>query len=366
MSVISFDQPVMKNGDNARVDTPSVAFALQHNDCQPCHDLMGGTEVMRRASTKYLPQRTAESKETYEMRVQEAVLENIFAQTIAYNKGQVFSRNVIIDDVDNLFDDETLSRFNAWAEDCDRQGQNLTSWASKVFAEGLIDGVTFVLVDFPHINERDNNGIREYQGKDGAWRIRNAQAERQEGWAPYLVHIDARQVLDCRSEMRGGRRVITHFRYLEKHMENHPDNPWGEVSVNYVRCYWLDHWEVWRKVEGEQDYTLYQAGRMSLAEIPLAVFMAGEERSPYTARPALMDLAWLNIRHWQTVSGHYNLMGFNQNPVWAIVGITDTLDENGNPKRYHSRQVMCCICRTVAMSCLLASILAACRLRVKS
>ena len=38
----------------ASVNTPSAAFAMQHQNAKPCHDLMGGTEAMRRAGAAYI------------------------------------------------------------------------------------------------------------------------------------------------------------------------------------------------------------------------------------------------------------------------------------------------------------------------
>lgn len=318
----------------AKVDTPTLAFKQMYKECKPCQDLMGGTEAMRRAGEDYLPKRTAESDEVYRNRVRLAVLENIFAQTVSYDRGQVFRRNVVFDNADNALPDESMKRFNDWSENCDRQGNNLTSWAGDVFENGLINGVTFALVDYPFIEEREGEGgVREYRNASGEWAIRNAEADIREGWNPYLVHIDVRQVLDCRSTMQNGKQVITHFRYKEVTTEPNPLNPWSEKLVEKIHAYWLDHWEVWIKTEDDKEFWLYQQGRMTLNEIPVCVFMAGKKRTEFTARPALMDLAWLNIRHWQVTSGHSNLMEYNQNPVWAVVGIQESYDERGKPKK---------------------------------
>lgn len=320
----------LQTKQNATVNSVSTAFARQYEDASVCADLQGGTEAMRIAGNKYIFTEDGESKAEYNERVKRTVLRNIFDQTVKYCAGQVFSRQVVLDNSDNVLTDEAFEQFLLFSENCDREGHNITSWASKVFSNGIVNGVTFALIDFPSVVERDNNGVREYQGQDGAWRIRNAAAEKQEGWAPYFVMVDAKQVLDCRGETRNGKQIITHFRYRSDVMEQNPDNQWGEVAVSYIRCYWTDHWEVWRKAENESSYTLYQQGQMSLNEIPLVCFMPGEKRTSFTARPSFMDLAWLNIRHWQATSEQYSLLAFARRPPWYMTGVTPEVDDEGN------------------------------------
>lgn len=310
----------------ASVNTPSAAFAMQHQNAKPCHDLMGGTEAMRRAGAAYILREQREDAAEWRTRVDRTVLRNVFSQTIGYNRGQVFSRPVVLDDADGTLGDEVMERFRAWAENVNRQGRNLTSWSGDVFAQGLADGVTFALADYPSIEMREEDGVTFYKTDSGEWRRKTAASAGEEGWTPYLVHVPADRVLDCRAEWRKGRHVITHFRYFYSLTEPDPANRWAETQVDYVRAYWPDRWEIWRKPEGAPTFVMWRQGRLSLPEIPLAVFMPGERRTDFTARPALMDLAWLNIRHWQATSEQYVLMSFARRPPWYIVGV----DQNAN------------------------------------
>lgn len=318
---------------NPTVDTPAPDFALQYEALRPCRDLMGGTEVMRRAGDVYIQKKEAEAKERYEARVQRTVLRNIFAQTVAYNRGQVFGAQVVMDRADTPLTEEQLEAFKAWAENVDQQGSNLTSWSGDVFCAGLIDGVTFTLIDYPSITTRDNGGIVEYRGEDGEWRPKTAEADMTEGWKPYLVHVPASQVLDCRAEWRKGRRVITHFRYAEVVMEPDETNEWEMKPVAYIHAYWTDRWKVWRKRPGDADFYEVQEGSLTLDEIPVAVFMAGQKRGDFTARPALMDLAWLNIRHWQATSEQCDLLSYARLPVWYASGVEPQRDGEGNEQK---------------------------------
>lgn len=317
------------------IQTPTSVFLRQHRDARPCLDLMGGTEAMRRAGEKYIPKKEAESAESYRIRVSRTVLRNAYAQTLGYYRGQVLSREVALDNKSSALTDEQMEQFAAWAEDVDQRGHNLTAWSGNVFTAGLVSGVTFALVDYPHIETMTENGVTMYKAEDGTMRPKTAAADADEGWSPYLVHIPAEQVLDCRAEWRKGRRVITHFRYKETRQEPSATNPWALEDVQYIHAYWLDRWELWRSAvstgQTGAGFQMVAEGKMTLNEIPVAVYMPGDARSDFTARPALMDLAWLNIEHWRATSEQRDLLAYVRLPVWTVVGAEQKFDADGNP-----------------------------------
>ena len=318
----------------ASIQTPTSVFQRQHKAAQPCLDLMGGTEAMRLAGGRYITRKEKEPDRSYNRRIERTVLRNAFAQTISYYRGQVFSRQVALDNKSSDLTDEQLERFRAWAEDVDQRGHNLTAWSGSVFTSGLVSGVTFCLVDYPHIETINEDGVTLYRASDGTMRPKTAAADAEEGWQPYLVHIPAEQVLDCRAEWRNGRRVITHFRYVEIRQEQSQSNQFVLEDVKYVHAYWLDRWELWRfSVVNGQDSPSSKpvaSGNMTLNEIPVAVFMPGDPRSDFTARPALMDLAHLNVRHWQATSEQYDLLAYVRLPVWTVTGADREVGKDGN------------------------------------
>lgn len=318
----------------ASIQTPTSVFQLQHEAARPCLDLMGGTEAMRRAGDSYIMRKEKEPDRSYFCRIERTVLRNAFAQTLGYYRGQVFSRQVALDNKSSALSDEQMKRFRAWAEDVDQRGHNLTAWSGNVFTSGLVSGVTCCLVDYPHIETINEDGVTLYRASDGTMRPKTAAADAAEGWQPYLVHIPAEQVLDCRAEWRNGRRVITHFRYVEVRYEQNENDQFVLEPIEYIHAYWLDHWELWRSAATGQVASGLQKiaeGRMTLDEIPVAVFMPGDPRSDFTARPALMDLAHLNVRHWQATSEQYDLLAYVRLPVWTVTGADREVGKDGNP-----------------------------------
>lgn len=322
--------------NQASIQTPTSVLQLQHEAARPCLDLMGGTEAMRRAGDSYIMRKEKEPDRSYFCRIERTVLRNAFAQTLGYYRGQVFSRQVALDNKSSELSDDDMQKFRDWSENVDQRGHNLTAWSGNVFTSGLVSGVTFCLVDYPHIETINEDGVTLYRASDGTMRPKTAAADAAEGWQPYLVHIPAEQVLDCRAEWRNGRRVITHFRYVEIRQEQSQANQFVLEDVQYIHAYWLDRWEVWRfpilngkVVEGAAPYA---QGRMTLDEIPVAVFMPGDPRSDFTARPALMDLAHLNVRHWQATSEQYDLLAYVRLPVWTVMGAEQRTGADGVPE----------------------------------
>lgn len=321
--------------NQASIQTPTSVFQRQHEAARPCLDLMGGTEAMRRAGGRYIMRKEAEPERAYTNRIDRTVLRNAFAQTLGYYRGQVFSRQVALDNKSSKLSDDDMQKFRDWSEDVDQRGHNLTAWSGNVFTSGLVSGVTFCLVDYPHIETINEDGVTLYRASDGTMRPKTAAADAREGWQPYLVHIPAEQVLDCRAEWRNGRCVITHFRYVEVRYEQNENDQFVLEPIELIHAYWLDHWELWRSAATGQVASGLQKiaeGRMTLDEIPVAVFMPGDPRSDFTARPALMDLAHLNVRHWQATSEQYDLLAYVRLPVWTVTGAEREIGKDGKPE----------------------------------
>lgn len=330
----------------ASVNTVSPAFMLQRSAMRPCHDLMGGTAAMRKAGGLYIEKGEGVSREAFESRLGRTVLLNVYRRTTNFLRGQVFQKQVSIVDNDKAMNKDQVQQFQAWSENVDMRGRNLTSWSGDVFRQGIQDGVTFTLVDFSAVKTRVNaDGVTEYLRQDGTWAKKTLAADSSNGWAPYFVHIEAVQVLDAWGTWNGGGYIVDHFRYIET--IDVPDGEWAKKSMQQIRVFTRAEgngvqWQTWRNTDGaKQDFTLHDSGTLSLKEIPVAVFMPGDAVTPWTAEPALIDLADLNIRHWQVSSGHAELMEYVQRPVWFGAGIEDRDDEGKSSIAFGAGKFIC-------------------------
>lgn len=307
----------------ATVSTVSNAFCLQRRDMQLTHNLMGGTQAMLRAGTEYIPQGKTESIDEYTNRLKRTVLLNAYRRTVRFCRGQLFKKPVVIEDhsAEDLITQELTEWFKTWSEDVNRNGENLNEWSGDVFETSLNDGVTFVLVDYSAVPlVEDSNGRLMYEA-NGELKPKTAQADQENNWGPYLIHIKAEQVIDIRVSAVDGVQRVTHLRYIENFEE--PDGEWETKTRQRIKVFTQDGWETWEnETDGSDAFEKKASGPMldetgqKLPYVPLAIFMPGDRRTAVTAEPPLQDLAELNKRHWQATCSQTEMMEFARRPVW--------------------------------------------------
>mgnify|MGYP000103934786 CR=1 FL=1 len=323
------------------VDTISEAFALQHEDMRLTHDLMGGTKAMLAAGERYIPREDGEEMASWNIRLHRTVLFNVYKRTLRYLGGRAFEKPVV------LGEDAEDARYNDFVEDVDKQGHNLSVWSRHVFEEGLNDGVTFCVIDYSDVKTRRMNGATQYQLPDGTWADKTEAADRANGWGPYFIHVDARQVLDARMEWRSGKPIVTHFRYQET-LEQ-PNGKWNTGAYQQIRAFFYDDagraaWQVWSNQDEDGDtaeFTMRDEGFFSIGVIPVVWFMPGEKRTPMTAEPALIDLAQLNKRHWQATSSQFEMMEYVRRPVWFGRRLGTRNTQTGEMKIVFGAGILC-------------------------
>ena len=268
------------------VATPNAAYMAMARDWALIHDLLGGTRAMRAAGETWLPREPRESLEAYRIRLSRSVLFNGLGRCLQTLTGKPFGKPVTLSD-------NADPRIRALIGDVDRSGRNLTVFARDVLAAALSDGLTHILVNHPI-------------GAPGA----NLAEERARGDRPYLVHVQARDLIGWRHGEAGLDRVRIRERVIE------PDGPWGERVVDQVRVLTPGRYEVWREAgEGaEKSWRRIREGRSSLPGIPLVTIHA-ERKGFMTARAPLIDLAWLNLAHWQSASDQRHILHVARVPI---------------------------------------------------
>lgn len=309
----------------ALVSTVSDEMLLQRRDMQLTHDLMGGTEAMIRAGERYLPRATRnETDKEYLSRLHRTVLLNAYKRTVRFCRGQVFKKPVVIEDrkPEDLISQEFVDWFKMWSEDVNREGDNLTDWSGGAFEDGLNNGVTFCLVDYSAVDTMtDENGNVRYRDQNGEYQLKTQEADKENGWGPYLIHVPVGRVIDCRLERVAGVQRCVHFRYMEDFYVESEN--WTQERRQRIRVFTPGHFEIWENsADQSDDFSQQSTGEMKdergqlLPYVPLSIFMPGDKRTAVTAEPALQDLAQLNKRHWQATSAQAELMEFVRRPVW--------------------------------------------------
>jgi len=278
----------MPDAVTADVATPNAAWAARAPDWELLRDLLGGTRAMREAGEVRLPREPGESLEAYRIRLHRSVLFNGLGRAVQTLSGKPFARPATLSD-------DADPRIRALSRDLDFGGRDLTGFAHDVLRAALVDGLTHILVDYP-------------TGGDTAETLAD---ERARGARPYLVHVPAPDLVGWRVGA-GGR--LDRLRIRETVVER--DGPWGERMVEQIRVLEPGRWALWRRAEAARDrpWRRHAGGETSLDAVPLVTVYA--ERTGYlTARPPLLDLAWLNLAHWQSSSDQRHILHVARVPI---------------------------------------------------
>lgn len=118
----------------------------------------GGEEFLNHAS-EYLIQRHKEPLDVYSERLQRVFYENYIGSIVDWYAATLFRREPII-----CFDgpnDAGRQFFSEFTDDCDLRGTSLTDFMRKRLIEALVQGASYVLVDFPKASERVESRAQE-------------------------------------------------------------------------------------------------------------------------------------------------------------------------------------------------------------
>lgn len=277
------------------VDHQSACVA-EMAKCWPMIDaLVGGTGAMREAGKALLPQFPQEDVESYKARLSTATLFPAFARTTEVLAAKPFSKAVHVEGLPT--DMEPLM------EDICGEGITLHSFAADLFLDCIRKGIVGVLVDMP----TRPDGVRTKADEDAA------------GIRPYLAVYRAQAILGWRAEGD----TLTQLRLMEEVME--PDGEWGEKCVKQVRVLTPGAWATYRKVrgvDGRETWQVYEEGKTTLDRIPF-VFFYGVRCGLGVGKPPLLDLAFLNVEHWQSASDQQTILHTARVPLLFARGLGD-------------------------------------------
>jgi hypothetical protein len=274
--------------------------------------LLGGTEAMRQAGEVYLPRHAREGAANYDERRTKSVLYNMFDLTVGLLADKPFTEHVTLSD-------DMPAALQEYALDIDLKGSDLTRFLHEVFREGLAKGFTHILVDAP----ASSVPVAE----------RTLADDRQEGIRPYLVHVKPEQVIFAESQRINGEEVYTHVRFRHSEVRR---VGYSEVVTQYIRV--LDRvtdpdgtvlvYSVWLyqpdagKDKGKWVPDAKKGGVLLIDRIPLVTFYAAKQDT-LLCKPPLMDLAYMNVEHFQSYSDQQNILTVTRFPLLAASGISE-------------------------------------------
>lgn len=276
----------------ASVDATSSEYDLMLPYWQKVSDILAGATKIRAAGKKYLPKYESEDETEYQRRLTAAPWRPEFADSLRALASKPFTQDLALV--------EPSERMKSIAEDVDARGNNLTVFARDVFRQGVAGGMHAILVDYPSMFE-------------GA----TLADERRAGARPYWVSIPATDILALYTKFVGGREIVEHVRIREVVTER---NGFDEIAVERIRVLEPGLWQLWESRESE--WAMVSEGRMTLPEVPLALFYTGERKGAQLVVPPLNDLADMQIELYRALSRKDEIETYAGSPMLEGRGIS--------------------------------------------
>ena len=286
--------------DKASPATTSAAYDRMIPRWDLLDAVLGGTEALRAAAELYLPRHEAESDVNYKQRLESAVLENLYELTLDGLAGKPFKQDINVnEDVPVQIRDDILP-------DVDLQGKKLDIFLADWFRLGVHKGFAHVLVDFPRPSLPANGEQRTLAD------------DRRENLRPYWVLVRPDNVIFLESKIVDGREILTHVRIRETEVVR---DGFAEMEIERIRV--LEPGSVTLFKKNEKGKWLEEdSWETGLKFIPMVTFYAARE-DVALCKPPLMDLAYLNIAHWQSSSDQRHILTVSRFPLLAAKGVSE-------------------------------------------
>ncbi|SEL12283.1 protein of unknown function [Roseateles sp. YR242] len=268
-------------------------------------DLMGGTSTMRRAGQARLPKWPGEDDDAYCKRLETSTLFPAFSETVESLSAKPFSKPITVGD-------DVPEAVQGFFSNIDLEGRKLDVFAHEAMVQVMSKGLSGILVEAP---KRDES-VRTKADEDAA------------GIRPYWVLIKPEQILGWRKQKVNGVWKLSMLRLLEQVEE--ADGDFGTTTVEQVRVLVPGAWSIYRKASarGRSGWAIFDQGRTSLDYIPFAVAY-GKRDDFMCGSPPLLEVAHLNIKHWQSQSDQDNILHVARVPILARTGVDQRMDEDG-------------------------------------
>lgn len=255
-----------------------------------------GTKAMRRAGAKFLPKFPEELTEDYKKRLAAATLLNLYKSNIDLMCGLVFKDEIELKP-------DVPPAIKTLAENIDKKGSHLNVFAEKAFRASL-EGCAVIQIDAPVWSSDMVKSQADFDALD---------------LAPYWILWDADSVINWNERINPVSKRTEFDLMVFKEIKFEKKGQFGREKVVYYRVLFLDEmnraaWQLHKEEKnpttgvkeivevGKGVITIMNNGQPSfLSHLPVAVIgKLGDE-------PPMLDLAFVNIKHFQKESNFDNL-----------------------------------------------------------
>lgn len=268
------------------VDTKNKQYLEREDDWRMVDDLLEGEKAVKAAGTAYCPRLSGQTVPEYNEYLERGSFYNAFSRTVSGLVGAVTRKDPQVE-----IDDEMTAMF----EDITLGGKSFVEVVKQTAREVIAYGAFGIYVDWSEEDQR-----------------------------PYWALYPVRNIINWKYENVGGSQRLA-LLVLKESYEEAVDE-FEMRSVEQLRVIRLVEGsvsvELWRRGEKDRDFRKVEEGEAkvlgrSLEEIPFVFF--GESTKAITvAKPPLMDLARLNVKHWQVSVDYFHGLHYCALPTpWA-------------------------------------------------
>jgi hypothetical protein len=262
----------------------------------PINLCIGGTKAIRANAEQIIPREPEEPDDAYQRRIFHAVMPPFLNRLAAQAAGTILRKGIHLEGGDEEF-------WTEWAKDVTGDGTPLNEFARRLLVNSLLFGHDSVLVDYPDASTAPRTLAEEQSLKDRK---------------PYLVPINAQQILGWRTEGNRAMGKLRQVRYMEMVCET--EGPFGESLVEQIRVLEPGTWQLWRRDEAASTgWSLYKSGETTIDEIPLQTVYSNR-LGTLLSRPPLLEVAYLNLSYAQRFTDYHFAIHVGASPILILKG----------------------------------------------
>lgn len=265
----------------------------------------GGTKALRANAETVIPREPREDDDAYNRRIFHATLPPFLQRLAAQAAGTILRKGIHLEGGDEEF-------WSDWVKDVTGDGTPLNVFARNVLIDSLLFGHTCVVVDNP-ADDAPTNLLQK----------RKAQKDRK----PYLIPVNAQQILGWRTAGHRTQGQVAQVRYFETVVE--PKGAFGEDAIEQIRVLEPGSWEVWRRNDGTNatSWQRYDSGTYDLDEVPF-VCVYSNRLATLVSRPPMLEVAYLNLAYAQRFTDYHHAIHVGAQPILVLKGFDP---DNGEP-----------------------------------
>lgn len=280
---------------------------------QPIDVVIGGTYYLRYNAEHLLPREPAELEDAWMRRVSHATMSPYTVRIAEQAAGLILRKPITLEPkgegagYDEYWDD--------FVEDVDGHGTSVSAFVRRMLVSSFLYGHAGIMVDYP---------TREAAP--------SLQAERLAGMRPYLLDVDAKQILGWRFDEEDPMSAVQQVRINE--YVSVPFGEFGDRTIRQVRVLEPGRYRVFRREAdrdirgggGDEGWYIHEEGEISLDMVPLAITYT-QKLGEFLSTPPLLAVANLNISHAQRNADLQHSLHVAAMPILVLKGF----DENSDP-----------------------------------